>query len=64
MLILLLGAWGVGLYFARAHQAPAAAAPLSAEERARLERLLGDEEQGDGDRPGDRPGDRAGPENP
>ena len=63
-LILLLGALGVSLYFARARQAPGAAAPLSAEERARLERLLGDEEQGDGDRPGDRPGDRAGPENP
>ena len=64
VLILLLGALGVILYFARARQAPTAAAPLSAEERARLERLLGDEEQGDGDRPGDRPGDRAGPENP
>ncbi len=63
-LILLLGALGVSLYFARARQAPSAAAPLSAEERARLERLLGDQEQGDEDRPGDRPGDRAGPENP
>ncbi len=55
-LILLLGALGVFLYFARARQAPAAAAPLSAEERARLERLLQDQEQGgDG---------RSGPANP
>ena len=55
-LILLLGALGVFLYFARARQAPAAAAPLSAEERARLERLLGDQERGgDG---------RSGPANP
>ena len=60
MLILLLGALGVVLYFARARRAPAAAAPLSAEERARLERLLGDEEQGKGDRPGG----RGGPETP
>ncbi len=62
VLILLLGALGVVLYFARARQdaAKATTAPLSAEERARLERLLGDEEQGDGDRPGD----RAGPESP
>ena len=58
VLILLLGALGVILYFARPRRA--AAAPLSAAERARLERLLEDEEQGDGDRPGD----RAGPENP
>ncbi len=58
--ILLLGALGVILYFARARRAPAPAAPLSAAERARLERLLGDEERGGKDRPGD----RAGPENP
>ncbi len=64
LLILLLGALGVVLYFARARQAPAAAAPLSAEERARLERLLGDEELGNADRPGDRSGDHAGPKNP
>ncbi len=64
VLILLLGALGIGLYFARARQAPAAAAPLSAEERARLERLLGDQEQGAEDRPGDRPGNRAGPDKP
>ena len=56
VLILLLGALGVILYFARARQAPAAAAPLSAEERARLERLLEEEEQGGED--------RAGPKNP
>jgi cytochrome c-type biogenesis protein CcmH len=56
VLILLLGALGVVLYFARARQAPAAAAPLSTEERARLERLLGDEEPG--------AGDHAGPKNP
>ena len=54
VLILLLGALGVVLYFARARQAPAAVAPLSAEERARLERLLGDEEPGAGNRPGGR----------
>jgi cytochrome c-type biogenesis protein CcmH len=42
-LVLMLGALGVYLYFARVRQAPAAAAPLSAEERARLERLLGGE---------------------
>ena len=49
VLILLLGALGVILYFARARQAqtPAAAMPLSAEERARLERLLDDETEGD-----------------
>ena len=58
VLILLLGTLGVILYFARPRQAPAA--PLSAEERARLERLLGDEKQGGEDRLGD----RAGPENP
>ncbi len=52
VLILLLGALGVFLYFARARQAPAAAAPLSAEERARLERLLGDQERGGDGRPG------------
>lgn len=63
-LILLLGALGVILYFARARQAPAVAAPLSAAERARLERLLGDEEQGGEDRPGGHSGDRAGPANP
>ncbi len=64
VLILLLGALGVILYFARARRAPGAAAPLSAEERARLVLLLGDEEQGDGGRPGGRPGGRGGPENP
>ena len=56
VLILLLGALGVILYFARARQAPATAAPLSAEERARLERLLEDEEPGGEG--------RAGPEKP
>jgi cytochrome c-type biogenesis protein CcmH len=46
-LILLLGAAGVMLYFARLRRAPPpAAAPLSAEERARLARLLGEEEGG------------------
>jgi cytochrome c-type biogenesis protein CcmH len=46
-LILLLGAAGVILYFARLRRAPpAAAAPLSAEERARLARLLGEDERG------------------
>ncbi len=51
-LILLLGAAGVILYFARLRRAPPpAAAPLSAEERARLERLLGEEEGGGPDGP-------------
>ena len=46
-LILLLGALGVYFFFSRARQAPAALVPLSAEERARLERLLDDETEGD-----------------
>ncbi len=46
-LILLLGALGVYFFFSRARQAPAAPVPLSAEERARLERLLDDETEGD-----------------
>ena len=45
-LILLLGVAGVILFFARLRRAPPPAAPLSAEERARLERLLGEEEGG------------------
>ncbi len=42
-LILLLGALGVYFFFSRTRRAPAAPVPLSAEERARLERLLDDE---------------------
>ncbi len=41
-LILLLGVFGVFLFFARARRATNTAVPLSAEERARLERLLDD----------------------
>ena len=55
-LILLLGVAGVILFFARLRRAAPPAAPLSAEERARLERLLEEEEQGGED--------RAGPKNP
>ncbi len=45
-LILLLGAFGVYVFFFRTRRASTAAVPLSAEERVRLERLLdaGDEE--------------------
>jgi len=39
-LILLLGGIGVFLFFSGARRAPPVAAPLSAEERARLDRLL------------------------
>ena len=46
-LILLLGSLGVYFFFSRARQAPAAPVPLSAEERAHLERLLDDETEGD-----------------
>ena len=49
-LILLLGALGVYFFFSRTRRAPAAPVPLSAEERARLERLL------DGEAEEDRPG--------
>ncbi len=52
VLILLLSALGVYFFFARARQAPGAAAPLSAEERARLERLLQDQERGGDGRSG------------
>ena len=41
-LVLLLGAFGVFLFFARARRASNTPVPLSAEERARLERLLDD----------------------
>jgi cytochrome c-type biogenesis protein CcmH len=40
--IVLLGAGGVGAYFARRRRSPVAIAPLSADERRRLERLLAD----------------------
>jgi cytochrome c-type biogenesis protein CcmH len=59
-LILLLGALGVFLYFSRLRRAPGAAAPLSAEERARLERLLAHEEPG-GEARGE---ERVGPDGP
>ena len=48
-LLLLLGGLGVFLFFSGARRAPGAAAPLSAEERARLDRLLDTEER---DQPG------------
>ncbi len=59
-LILLLGALGVFLYFSRLRRAPTAAAPLSAEERARLERLLAHEAPG-GEARGE---ERSGPAGP
>lgn len=47
-LMLLLGGFGVFLFFSGARRAPAAAVPLSAEERSRLDRLLdADAESGD-----------------
>jgi cytochrome c-type biogenesis protein CcmH len=52
VLILLLSALGVYFFFARARQAPGARGPLSAEERARLERLLQDQERGGDGRSG------------
>ncbi len=52
-LILLLGGLGVFLFFFGARRAPSAPAPLSAEERARLDRLL--EAEAERDEPG---GDR------
>ncbi len=52
-LILLLGGLGVFLFFFGARRAPSAPAPLSAEERARLERLI--EAEAERDEPG---GDR------
>ena len=48
-LLLLLGGLGVFLFFSGARRAPSAPAPLSAEERARLDRLLDAEEH---DEPG------------
>ncbi len=48
-LLLLLGGLGVSLFVPGARRAPGAAAPLSAEERARLDRLLDTEER---DQPG------------
>ena len=50
-LILLLGGFGVFRFFSSARRAPAAPAPLSVEERARLERLL--DAEADRDEPGD-----------
>ena len=41
-LVLLLGVFGVFLFFARARRASTTPVPLSSEERARLERLLDD----------------------
>jgi cytochrome c-type biogenesis protein CcmH len=41
--ILVIGALAVAVYFARGRRAPAEAAPLSAEERKRLARLLKDQ---------------------
>ncbi len=58
-LILLLGALGVVLYFARRRRAPAEAVPLSAEERVRLERVLEDEAAAEA-----QAGARAGPDGP
>ncbi len=52
-LILLLGGFGVFRFFFGARRAPSAPAPLSAEERARLDRLL--EAEAERDEPG---GDR------
>ena len=60
ILILLLGALGIIFYFVRVRRVSAPAVPLSAAERARLERLLEDEEQG----AGGHLSDRAGSENP
>jgi cytochrome c-type biogenesis protein CcmH len=57
--ILLLGVLGVVFYFARLRRAPAEAAPLSAEEHARLERLLEDEAPGEAQARA-----RGGPDNP
>ena len=52
-LAVLLGAIAVFVYFSRMRRAPGAAAPLNAEERARLDRLLAAAESGE---------DRAGPD--
>ena len=46
-LILLLGGFGVFLFFSGPRRAPGAPAPLSAEERARLDRLLDAEAERD-----------------
>jgi len=46
-LVLLLGMFGVFLFFARARRASNAPVPLSSDERARLERLLDDPGGGD-----------------
>ncbi len=46
-LLLLLGGLGVFLFFSGARRAPSAPAPLSDEERARLDRLLDAEERGE-----------------